>query len=120
MIETAIAIPIRRSIFLGETRNVLFSIGFNTPTLVEDSLRVYRPRRVVDDSLSVVIPAEAGIQNLDASVRWHDKYLAACSEGYLFRLRSEFFATTPGPSARKRRTGRAFPSSMRRGLRGGA
>jgi PIN domain nuclease of toxin-antitoxin system len=32
----------------------------------------------------VVIPAKAGIQNLDASVRWHDKYLAACSEDYLF------------------------------------
>ena len=31
----------------------------------------------------VVIPAKAGIQNLDANVRWHDNYLAACSEDYL-------------------------------------
>jgi len=31
----------------------------------------------------VVIPAKAGIQNLDASVRWHDKYFAACGEDYL-------------------------------------
>jgi hypothetical protein len=31
----------------------------------------------------VVIPANAGIQNLDASVRWHDKYLTACGEDYL-------------------------------------
>ena len=33
----------------------------------------------------VVIPAKAGIHNLDASVRWHDKYLAACGEDYLFQ-----------------------------------
>lgn len=31
----------------------------------------------------VVIPAKTGIQNLDASVCWHDKYFAACGEDYL-------------------------------------
>jgi len=31
----------------------------------------------------VVIPAKAGIQNLDVPPGGHDKYLAACSEDYL-------------------------------------
>ena len=40
----------------------------------------------------VVIPAKAGIQNLDASVRWHDKYLAACGEDYLFMFEQRDFS----------------------------
>ena len=54
-----------------QSRVGLFSIGFNTPTLAS-SFR----RKPVEDS--------SRIQNLDVPQGGHDKYLAACSEDYLF------------------------------------
>jgi hypothetical protein len=39
--------------------------------------------RVQYPDACIVIPAKAGIQKQDASVGWHDKYLAACCEDAL-------------------------------------
>ncbi len=49
---------------------------YNCPQIALSKTQVFDQMRVFS-----VIPAKAGIQLLDASVRWHDKYLDGCDEG---------------------------------------